>query len=145
MAQQRARRERVGLLGGDPANDQAPERGERAIGGLEHVAARHLEDDVQRAPFVGLEQALAEAVGDDVDGGVRAQLHRQRTLLRARGGRDQAADPERGRELHGERANAAGRGVHDDALALGDMRGRAVQVPGRQALDQQRERRAAIE
>ena len=44
-------------------------------------------------------------------------------------------------ELHGERADAARRGVHDDALARPDARGGAVQVPRGEALEQQRERR----
>ena len=75
-----------------------------------------------RSAEVGLDQRVGEVLAPDVDGGVRAELQRERALrLRGRG-RDHAAGAEQLAELDGERADAAGRRVHDDALAGRQMR-----------------------
>ena len=117
LAHQRAGADRVRLARRDAVGDEPPERRERVEARVEHAPAGHLEHDVDALAEVGLDQRLGEVLARDVDGGVGAELERQRALLLGRRGRDHAAGAERLAELHGERADAARRGVHDDALA----------------------------
>ena len=145
MAQERARGHLVGFVGGDSVGKDAPERRERPVGGLEDLAAGHLEDHVHGLASIGLDQALGEALRRRIDRCVGAELDGERALLLGGGGRDHSPGAERMAELHGQRADPAGRAVHDDALALGEVPGRAVEMPRGRALHDQRERRGVID
>jgi hypothetical protein len=145
LAHQRARGDRVRLARRDPVGDEPAERGERVEACVEHAAAGHLQHHVDALAEVGLDQRLGQVLARDVDGRVGAELERQRALLLRRRRRDHAARPQRLAELHGERADAAGRGVDDDALARLEVRRRAVQVPRGESLEQQRDRRAVAD
>ena len=86
----------------------------------EDVAADRVEDDVG-APAPGEAEHLGHhrvaGEGGGVDGVVGAESGRPAGLLRAAGGRDHpGAGP--GGDLDGGAADAAGRRLHDDRLAL---------------------------
>ena len=119
----------------------------RRSAGVEDRAAGHLEDDVDLAADVGLDQAVLHALGRGVDRGVGAELERERALLLA-------STPSRSRgpapiglaELHGERADAARRRRgRPPSRRAATRRARAVQVPRGQALEQQRQRGAVVD
>ena len=62
---------------GHPEGDQPAERGQRAQRRVEHPAAGHLEDDVDRPAVVGLEQGVAQ-VGRVAGGRTRGRARRRR-------------------------------------------------------------------
>ena len=76
----------------------------------------------------------------DVDRGVGAELERQCALVLAGGGRDHASRAEGPRQLNRERADPARGRVDDDRFPGGEVRRRAVEMPGGQPLHQQRQR-----
>ena len=107
--------------------------------------ADHLEHDVDLAPAVGGLEGRLEVGLAGVDRHVGAELLRERALVGAGRHADDAAGAPGLGQLHGQRADAAGRGVHDDRLARLQVRAGAQQVPGRQALHEQRQRGARRE
>jgi hypothetical protein len=115
-----------------PVGDEPPERRERVSDSSNTRPPAISKHDVDRLPSLASRSASARSSRRDVDGRVGAELERQRALVLARGGGDHAAGAERPAELDGERADAAGRRVHDDALAAAQLRRRLVQVPGGQ-------------
>jgi hypothetical protein len=77
-----------------------------------------------------------------VDDGVRAQPPRELALLLAGRDADDTPGPEAPGQLHRQRADAPGGGVDDHALPRPQLRARAQQVPGRRALQHERQRLA---
>jgi hypothetical protein len=112
---------------------------------VEGPAADHLKYDVGLPAAVGVLDRGLEVGRVAVDGGVGAKLSRELALLVA--GRrcdDAAGSPQLG-ELDGERANAAGAGVHDDRLPGLQVRRGAQDVPRRRALRGERERLPVVD
>ncbi len=104
------------------------------------LAADRVQHDVDLAAVVRGDEPLLQPLGRGVDRHVRAELQRERALVIGRCRRDHAPGAgQRPRELDRKRAGAAGGGVHDDALAGRDAPAGAQQMPGGQALQQQRE------
>ncbi len=119
VAQQRGGGDIVGLLTGYPVGDYPPKRRKRPEGGVEHLAAGHLEDDIDGTTLVGLDQASVRPSGLGVDRDVGSEAQRQGALLLAGGGCDTRPAPSKC-ELDGQRADATGCGVHQDALPRSD-------------------------
>jgi hypothetical protein len=125
-----------------PEGDQPAERGERPQGRVEHAAARHLEDDVDRPAVVGLDHGVAQVGrvaggGTGVERDVGAELAGQVTLLGGRGRGDDPAGAHLAGQLDGQASHAARGRVHDDGLAGRQMGTGAQQVPCGGALQDQ--------
>jgi hypothetical protein len=119
---------------GEAVDGQPAERGEGGERTVGHLAAGHLEHDVDAVPAVRLPEQVADGVGvrggRDVDGGVCAQGDGEVPLvLGGRGGDDPSRASLAG-QLDGDRPDAAPGRVHDDALAGAEPGRRPQQVPG---------------
>ncbi len=124
--------------------DQPAEGREGAEAPVEGRPADHLEHDVDLALAVRVDEQVGDVVG--VEGAVEHDAHvgaaveREVELLLGRRRRDDASGARLLRDLDREVADAAGRGVHDDGLAVLHLRGRADEVVRGEALHEERQR-----
>jgi hypothetical protein len=145
VTQQRPGAHHVRLARGDAVDDDPPERRERFDRRVEDLAAGGVEHEIDLAALVRLEQPLGQAVGLGPDSDIGAQRPREVALLPTGGGGDHTSCTETRGELGGERADAPRRRVHDDALTCRETAGRAKQMPGRRALDHERQRGPVVD
>ena len=139
LAHQPARAQVVLLAPGDAVDHDPAEGRQRLDRRVEHPPARHLQHHVHLAAAVGLEDRRRQVLGLRVHRRVRAQLQRLVAPLRGARGGDHAARPEGLGQLHGEASHAARPGDHHHALPGAELGRGPVQVPGGEALDQQRQ------
>ena len=112
---------------------------------LEDLAAGHLEDDVDRLAELASTRR-SQALGRGVDRGVGAELERQVALLLASTRRRSRGPAPSGLpSWTASEPTPPAAAMHDDALARLHARARLVEVPGGQALEQQRQRRAVVD
>ena len=100
-----------------PQTTIRPNGRQRAVGGVEDLAAGHVEDDVDRRPPLASSSRSVRPSAPESIATSAPSSQRERALRLARGGRDHAARAERTAELDRQRADAAGGRSARHALA----------------------------